>query len=675
MTKPFPFLRRCALFFLLLLAIASPAATHTARAANSPDGISEQALLNHLEQITAWQRSVLALETTPNNALEKLLKDSLQRNAGRVLQYGFEFGRAQAAIMAGQKKEMVTVENPATSSNQIANSISDITLRIESIQKEQADLSARINRTPRRNQAPLLIQREQLASELKIAQARQDLLKSLVNLYGTDETKDADDILAKIDNLSMTIPGAAPKKKSTKTDSAKTDSGTAAAVQATTGIVLPGSNSTATADAPAEAAAPSRTLVGTITDIFSVYRKKRELTGMIAETSALHDSNLKMIHTLRDVLQDAVKRGNELTKTLNSADRDTIQAQRTQIDAIVGQFKQLSVAVVPLGQVNLWLEASERNLEEWSGALDTQLARMTGTLLWQVVLLTLAILIPLMLSEAARRAIRRYVRDNKRQRQLHIARKIVFILIVLLIILLNLVTEFSSLATFIGFLTAGMAVALQNVILSAVAHFFYFGRFGVRTGDRVTIKGVTGEVVQVGVIRLYMMELGGTESERYPTGRIVSFPNSILFQSEAFSKQITGADYTWQEITFILDPESDYDLANKKLNEAVNVVYMRYHDVMEKQKMAMTRSTHLNVTMPSPKGFLSFVPDGLAFVIRYPIQSDHVAEINQRITKEILATIQKEPSMKLASTKPPKIESVDMDDPAPEASTSSSSED
>ena len=654
--------------------LGHPSFSSQASADDKAKPITEKVLLNHLEEITAWQRNILSIQTTPNNALEKLLKDTLQRSSSKVLQYGFEFARAQANILTSQQKEMVTVENPNDPRNQLSQSMNEITTRITAIQAEQAALAARLQRTPSRQRTPLLIQQEKLSGELKMANARQDLLKSLNKLVvNTEEDKSADDVLTKINNLSQTVPGAA-KKKTKTTSEAEAAAAAATTAAATSAAVTAASTPADNTDAAAAAPAPaSKSIIGTISDMVGIYRKKQDLSVLSAETTALHDDNRELINSLRDTLQQAVTRGNELTQTLNSVDKTTIENQRSQIDGLVDGFKQLSIVVVPLGKVNVWLEASQRDLDEWNGSLDDQLKQLTRTLLWQSLLLAMAVLIPLIISEAVRRAIRKYINDNKRQRQMHMVRRTVFVLVILLIVLLNFITEFSSLATFAGFLTAGLAVALQNVILSAVAHFFYFGRFGVRVGDRVTIKGFTGEVVQVGLIRLYMMELSGPETERYPTGKIVSFPNSILFQSEAFSKQITGADYSWQEVTFILDPTSDYELANKKLNEAVNKVYLQYQEVMENQKMAMTRSTHLNISMPAPRGFLNFVPEGLAFVIRYPIQTDHIAEINQRITQQIMETIANEPSLKLANSSPPKIEAVDVDDhPQPPESSSSS---
>jgi small-conductance mechanosensitive channel len=632
---------------VLLIPVAKPFAQ------DPPPAIGEKDLLDHLQAIGAWQRNIMAIETTPDNSLESLLKDTLQQNANKVLQYGFDFARAEATALTVEEKNTAPTEDPKTSHAQIIKASTDLAARITQIQKEQIKIAAQIKRTPSHLRAPLLIQQEKLDSELKIANARQDLLQSVMTLFSGKDKAASDNITDKINNLAATLP-VAPDK--TKKDAIKPAS-PALSIPMPFNLPVPAA---APADNSSASTQPkSHGIISISSDVFSQYRKKKELDTLLAETDNLADSNQRLVTSLRATLQDAVKRGNDMTSALNSADKATIDQQRSNIDDFVANFKQLSTAVVPLAQINTWLDASKNNLKDWRNSLDDQMTHLLRSLFLQLSLLGIAIMIPVAISEATRRAIVKYVNDSKRQHQLNIARRGVLGLVIIIIILLNFVTEFESLATFAGFLTAGLAVALQNVILSLVAHFFYFGRFGIRVGDRVKVQDITGEVVQVGMVRLYLMELGGPDYELYPTGRIVAYPNSILFQNEPFIKQISGADYIWQEITFILDPSSDYQLANKKLNEAVNIVYEQYHDVMENQKLAMTRSTHLNVVMPVPKGFLNFTDAGLALIIRYPIQTDHVEEINQRITKELLKAIEDEPSLKLISSNPPKIVAVD----------------
>ena len=97
----------------------------------------------------------------------------------------------------------------------------------------------------------------------------------------------------------------------------------------------------------------------------------------------------------------------------------------------------------------------------------------------------------------------------------------------------------------------------KRVILSVAAYFFLIGRYGVRVGDRITVSGVTGDVIDVGLVRLYLMELSGTGIDLYPTGRVVVFSNSVMFQAAPFFKQLPGTAYAWHEVAVTLAPDAN----------------------------------------------------------------------------------------------------------------------
>ena len=133
-------------------------------------------------------------------------------------------------------------------------------------------------------------------------------------------------------------------------------------------------------------------------------------------------------------------------------------------------------------------------------------------------------------------------------------RRVVVTGVIVVVVALGLVNEMGSLATYAGFLTAGLAVALQNPIASVVAYFFLIGRYGLKVGDRVTISGVTGEIVEIGLVRLYLMEMTGDGADVHPTGRVVGYSNSVIFQPSALFRQMPGADYVWHAATLTLAP-------------------------------------------------------------------------------------------------------------------------
>jgi len=249
-----------------------------------------------------------------------------------------------------------------------------------------------------------------------------------------------------------------------------------------------------------------------------------------------------------------------------------------------------------------------------------------------------------------------YVQDTHRRHQFLVLRRIVIWSAAALTIAFSLATELGSLATFAGLITAGIAVALQNVILAIAGYFFLIGKYGVRIGDRVQVSGVTGDVVEIGLIRLYLMELTGEGNDRQPTGRIVVFSNSIVFQPNAgFYKQIPGTNFIWHEVTLILASDSDYRLAEKRLLEAVETVYASYHAGIEQQYRTMQESFHFPMELPKPQSRLRLTQTGLEVVIRYPLDLEHSAAIDDKMTRELMDALARPPKLQLIGSGKPNL--------------------
>jgi small-conductance mechanosensitive channel len=222
-----------------------------------------------------------------------------------------------------------------------------------------------------------------------------------------------------------------------------------------------------------------------------------------------------------------------------------------------------------------------------------------------------------------------------------------------LVIIAGFISEFSSLATFAGFLTAGIAVALQTVILSIAAYFFLVGRYGVRVGDRITVGGVTGDVVEVGLIRLYLMELSGTGIDLYPTGRVVVFSNSVMFQAAPFFKQLPGTAYAWHEVALTLAPNADHGKVEQKLLDAVRSVYAEYQHSIDRQHALVERILDASLTAPAPKAHLHFVDTGLELTIRFPVEIPRAGEIDDNVTRKLMEVIANDEELKAAAVASP----------------------
>src|SRR6202030_2377212 len=132
-------------------------------------------------------------------------------------------------------------------------------------------------------------------------------------------------------------------------------------------------------------------------------------------------------------------------------------------------------------------------------------------------------------------------------------------------------------------ITAGVAVAMQSVLVCIVGYFVLIGKYGVRIGDRVQIRSVTGEVIDLGLMRMHLMELN-SQGPLGATGRVVAFANSIVFQaSGGLFKQISGVNFAWHETTVALPADRDYVDLKEKLKTAMTNVVKEFHEEIVRQ--------------------------------------------------------------------------------------------
>src|SRR5205085_1029321 len=130
---------------------------------------------------------------------------------------------------------------------------------------------------------------------------------------------------------------------------------------------------------------------------------------------------------------------------------------------------------------------------------------------------------------------------------------------------------------------------------------------------------------------------GGAGADRQPTGRVVVFSNSIVFQAGAsFFKQIPGTNFLWHEVTLTLTPETGYHLAEKRIRETIERVYEHYKEKIEQQHRRMEQTLSMPVAMPRIRTHASLTQSGLEMKIRYPVDVEHAADIDDQVTRELM---------------------------------------
>ncbi len=607
----------------MLLSFASPQAA-------PPESSS---ILNHLNQAISWYRHLGALDITAGQPSDTLYLENARSSAEQVLQLAFESASAEAALLASNQKNEAAGTNssasaPANSAAQnISNALSNVGNRIQQTQSQLQDIETQLAKARGKTRQQLLAQRDALQGQLELQKTMQDALQKISSVSTANEGA-ASGLAGQINQLKQSVPEVfATKKPATGPSGQRSKS----------------------------ASAQSSGLFGMSSILFGQMREIHEIDQVISETTRLHNTADKLSAPLRDRIKALIQQGQNIVNQPPSTDPQQIANNRSTFESLTAEYKQLANAAVPLRQETILLDDTKGDLVQWRSSITSEYTQVLRELLTRVAAILIALGFVYLLGYLWRRATYRYIHDARRRRQLTLIRRVVVGFLMVLVIAAGFISEFSSLATFAGFLTAGIAVALQTVILSIAAYFFLIGRYGVRVGDRITVSGVTGDVIEIGLVRLYIMELSGTGIDLYPTGRVVVFSNSVMFQAAPFFKQLPGTAYAWHEVAVTLAPNANLATLEHKLMDAVNAVFTQYRQKIEHQHALVERILDTPIAAPVPVGKVRFSDAGPEFVVRYPVEIQHAADIDDQITRKLMEEIGGDEQIKAAVSASPRL--------------------
>jgi small-conductance mechanosensitive channel len=618
------------------------AAASPATATASP--LDAHSVIAYLTDVINWYGHLGAEAQLVRDPDETLFFANDRQTAAEVLRLAFESARAMAAFLAKAQPGAGAVAGPGNSPSRsyeqgsVAQSAATLDAANNALRTRIKDSQARLAKAPARQRAAITSEIQGAQSELDLNQARVDALNALSQFENTSSSPDQTSTLAaQIDELEHSIPDTSKKP-----------------------IALTADNSLAVRPEPTG-------ILSLVSELFALSNKLDSLEQNIALAQALSARAAAVRKSTISLITALDTRGKTLAQNTGGADVTTLKNRKTSFEGLLDEHKMLSAIALPLSKQIVLLGIYTNNVGRWHDAIAQRWNKEFRSLLIRLVVLAASLLVIFLGSLLWRWVTNRYVTDIRRRGQVMAARRLVLGLLIVIVLMVNFSDEIGSAATVVGFAAAGIAVALQNVILSIAGYFFLIGRFGIKAGDRVQIGGVTGDVIDIGLVKLSLMELGGTGTHREPTGRVAVFSNAIVFQpSGNFFKQAPGTSFVWNEVRLTLAPDIDYRLAEKRLLDAVDEVFARYRDRVMRDYRHLERDLNIMLETPKPQSRLHLSKDGLEIVIRYPAETYTAPQITDEISRRVLDAINREPSLRLAQQGIANIESQVPPPAAPE---------
>jgi small-conductance mechanosensitive channel len=619
---------------LLLLLGSLPGTPAVAAAPAQPAGapqpptrvspLTAEQLIQILDETVDWYRTLGIQQQNATQPSDLLLLYANRQTADEVVRLAFQIARANAELLSSEASSAQPAGTGASHSPQALQQHEQSTaLRSDAIEKEMDSVRRSLAAAPARTKSDLNAKLLELQGELAMVKAQKNLFDTMSQFVYENDAQRANvsALKARIDAIAATIPAASSTAAPT----------TAASAGSSTTAAAPAASNVGSLAAP-------RTLG--LWDLFAaalnLSQKLTNIDAVDQRTRALQDTFHRIRAAPNEELQRLSAQSDQLAAAADDANGATLKSLRDQFDTVAWLFTQTSAIAIPLSKESVLLSQYRDNLDKWRTSLRRQYHEVLAVLRTRLAILLGSLAAVIVGSELWRRAVLKYVHEPRRRNQLLLVRRIVTWVLILLILSLTFITRLSSFATFAGLLTAGLAVAMQSVLVSLVGYFILIGKYGLRVGDRVQVGNVTGEVIDLGLIRMHLLELTSQEP-RGPTGRVVAIANSIVFQSSGgLFKQIPGVNFTWHELSLSLPAGSDYiELKNRMLASLTRIVE-EYRGEIVRQAQTIRDATSLPAsTDVTPQVQLQFSPSGVEAKVRYPVPLNRTAEVDERVSQEL----------------------------------------
>jgi small-conductance mechanosensitive channel len=192
-----------------------------------------------------------------------------------------------------------------------------------------------------------------------------------------------------------------------------------------------------------------------------------------------------------------------------------------------------------------------------------------------------------------------------------------------------------SIATYLGLLSAGIAISLKDPITNIFGFLFILWRSPLEVGDRVQIGEHAGDVIDVNLFKFTLMEIGNWVDADQSTGRIIHIPNGKLF-IETVANYGKGFKYIWNEIPVLLTFESDWE-KGKDILEKIGTKHAAHLTKAATKRLKET-SKQFMILMPQfkPEVYTKVEDCGINLTIRYLCNPRKRRKSEQEIWEDVL---------------------------------------
>ncbi|MCD6496842.1 MAG: mechanosensitive ion channel family protein [Deltaproteobacteria bacterium] len=176
--------------------------------------------------------------------------------------------------------------------------------------------------------------------------------------------------------------------------------------------------------------------------------------------------------------------------------------------------------------------------------------------------------------------------------------------------------KFGSIGTFLGLVSAGIAIAMQDTIANLAGAMYVFWTRAFHVGDRISIGETTGDVIDTGLFQFTMVEVGKWVDADQSTGRMVTVPNSKVLKTPLYN-YTRGFAFIWHEMPILVTFESNWRAAKEIALRAGQEASHGLSKEAASQMKRMTRRFNIKYGKLTPVVYTKVVDSGILLTLRF----------------------------------------------------------
>jgi small-conductance mechanosensitive channel len=282
--------------------------------------------------------------------------------------------------------------------------------------------------------------------------------------------------------------------------------------------------------------------------------------------------------------------------------------------------------------------------------IDTIQAWFADPTLGKLLTLLVGTLVTITAVRLLNRSLARMVKDSEARYRARKLSTFAGYAVVIVMVLTIYSGRLGGFTVVLGVAGAGIAFALQEVIASFAGWFAIAMSGFYRTGDRVELGGIKGDVIDIGVLRTTLMEVGEWVKGDLYTGRVVRIANSFVFKAPVFN--YSGEfPFLWDEITLPVKYGTDWKRAQEILEAVAIEVVGEYSQSAATSWQGITRAYLVENAIVDPMVSMVANDNWIEFTLRYVVDYKSRRRTKTRLFTRLLEEIEaSEGGVAIAST-------------------------